>query len=330
MTYAIRVVLPTHLPIHSQFRNGASVHISPMTSMTEPSFGTCRCRSHALHVGVTHQYVVIIALGTLFLLVLPLRPAPCIVVVYYHIDIMAAALGQTVFRKVLKGKAADYEPQDPYYIYEERPGKAPKKKVKPLPQGLSLHDQKILKKVRRRAHLLDRSVNCCCCCNCQFGLAAILGMVPIVGDITSFVLGYKLVTSTAQGIEGGLPESVRAQMVAINMAALGIGFVPFVGDIINATIKPNSRNAALFEAWLIRTRAHGGGGGGGGQDKPNVAGVGAGATSTGTQSSTQPASTYDNQAGAPSVQYHTNTNTNTKPTSSTAMSNGKYRKAVEL
>lgn len=95
-------------------------------------------------------------------------------------------------------------------------------------------------------------------------------MVPVIGDLTTFVLGYKLVTSKAMEIDGGLPDSIRLQMVAVNMSTLGIGFIPIVGDIINATIKPNSRNAALFESWLVKNRSHNMPGGGGGAEVDSV------------------------------------------------------------
>lgn len=49
------------------------------------------------------------------------------------------------------------------------------KQKKPIPPGISKHDEKILNKVRRRAYRLDESFNIC---GIKFGVSSIVGLIP--------------------------------------------------------------------------------------------------------------------------------------------------------
>lgn len=57
----------------------------------------------------------------------------------------------------------------------------------------------------------------------------------------------------AREIEGGLPKSLEAQMMANVSFDFGIGLIPFVGDFINVLYKCNSRNFVLLEKHLIKS-----------------------------------------------------------------------------
>lgn len=79
--------------------------------------------------------------------------------------------------KLLGKRAEQYEPQNPYY--EENVNERGKKvrTKRPLPEGLTPKEQKILTKVRRRAYRLDKGFTIC---GFQFGWTFILGLIPFV------------------------------------------------------------------------------------------------------------------------------------------------------
>lgn len=57
---------------------------------------------------------------------------------------------------------SQYAPTDPYYDYVTDPSSGKTKKHKRgVPDGLSKRDAKILKKIRKRAHYLDKGMNLC-------------------------------------------------------------------------------------------------------------------------------------------------------------------------
>lgn len=47
-----------------------------------------------------------------------------------------------------------------------------------------------------------------------------------------------------------IPDWLVRKMMVNNAVSTGMGFVPLVGDVMLATFKTNSRNAALFEEFL--------------------------------------------------------------------------------
>ena len=70
----------------------------------------------------------------------------------------------------------------------------------------------------------------------------------MVGDITDASLNYFLVVRKARGAD--LPQWLIRRMMLNNAVSLAVSFVPFVGDVILAIFKANSRNAALLEEFL--------------------------------------------------------------------------------
>jgi len=147
--------------------------------------------------------------------------------------------------KVLEQHLKGYEPQDPLYEnFVDNRGKTRRRK-RELPPGLSARDAKILKKVKKRAHYLDKGFNVC---GLRFGYTAIIGLVPIIGDVSDIILNYMLVVRPAMACD--LPAFLISQMLFNNAVSAGVGLVPGVGDIVLAMWKANSRNAALLEEFL--------------------------------------------------------------------------------
>jgi hypothetical protein len=160
-------------------------------------------------------------------------------------------LVKTAGAKLLSDKFADkFAAEDPYYEnveVEARPGKKTKKQVKrELPQGLSTNDDRILRKMRRKAYCLDLVFKLC---GCRAGWSAIIGFIPVVGDIINIWLGMSLI-HLAERIDGGLPASVRSRMVSNVVIDFVLGFTPVLGSIAGAVYKSNSRNYLILEQYL--------------------------------------------------------------------------------
>jgi hypothetical protein len=81
----------------------------------------------------------------------------------------------------------------------------------------------------------------------RFGIDAVLGLLPGLGDVLGVLLSSYIVREAARL---GAPPSVLVRM-AFNVAVEGIvGLVPFAGDVFDAVWKANQRNYALLDAHL--------------------------------------------------------------------------------
>jgi hypothetical protein len=81
----------------------------------------------------------------------------------------------------------------------------------------------------------------------RFGVDALFGLVPGVGDIAgALVAVYAL--RVARGL--GVPQVVQLHMLSnIALDAL-IGTIPILGDLFDFAFKAQTRNIALLDAWL--------------------------------------------------------------------------------
>ncbi len=80
--------------------------------------------------------------------------------------------------------------------------------------------------------------------NIRFGLDALIGLIPGVGDaITSAVTLY--IISRAWSI--GVPFHVKVQMIANLGADLVIGAIPFIGDLFDVAWRANRKNLRLLQ-----------------------------------------------------------------------------------
>jgi hypothetical protein len=80
--------------------------------------------------------------------------------------------------------------------------------------------------------------------NIRFGLDAIIGLVPGLGDISTPVFAGMLLL---QGVRMRLPLVVQARMVLNAAIDMLLGFVPVLGDLADIGFKANLRNLALLE-----------------------------------------------------------------------------------
>ena len=83
------------------------------------------------------------------------------------------------------------------------------------------------------------------------GIDALIGLVPVVGDLVGVALSSYILAEAARL---GAGRSVLARM-AFNIALEGVvGMVPLLGDAFDAAWKANRRNMRLLDAWLDRRR----------------------------------------------------------------------------
>ncbi|MGH8742048.1 MAG: DUF4112 domain-containing protein [Burkholderiales bacterium] len=81
----------------------------------------------------------------------------------------------------------------------------------------------------------------------SIGLDALIGLVPVAGDLAGVLLsGYILREAAALGAS----RSILARM-ALNVAVEGLaGMIPLAGDLFDAAFKANQRNVRLLNAYL--------------------------------------------------------------------------------
>ncbi|PFH51107.1 hypothetical protein AMATHDRAFT_75185 [Amanita thiersii Skay4041] len=148
-------------------------------------------------------------------------------------------------RELFQRHIEQYAPPDPLYEYTTDTNGKKKRSKRALPPGLSKRDAKILQSIQRRAHYLDKGFSLC---GLRFGWLFLIALIPIVGDLAGALLNHLLVIRKARKAE--LPRWLVTRMMFNNAVSVGVGMVPFAGDLVLAVWKTNSRNAILLEEFL--------------------------------------------------------------------------------
>ncbi|PWZ01544.1 hypothetical protein BCV70DRAFT_198975 [Testicularia cyperi] len=161
-----------------------------------------------------------------------------------------AFVANKITKRLVSTHAKQYEPEDPLYeFYTDVNGKQ-KRRKRPLPPGLTKAEARLLKKIKKRAHYLDKGFYIC---GFRFGWTFFIGLIPGLGDATDAALNYTLVVRPVKKELADRPDWLVRQMMFNNAVSAGVGLVPLVGDIALAVWKANSRNAKLLEE-LLRVR----------------------------------------------------------------------------
>ena len=100
-----------------------------------------------------------------------------------------------------------------------------------------------LEGLRRWANLLDSAFRIPGT-RIRFGLDAIIGLVPGVGDLSAPVFAVVILVT---GFKLRLPAIVQARMVVNATIDMVLGLVPLLGDLADVAWKANLRNLALLE-----------------------------------------------------------------------------------
>ena len=106
---------------------------------------------------------------------------------------------------------------------------------------------KALLKAQKLANLLDTAIKLPFI-PIRIGLDSIVGLIPGAGDALMLLISLRIVWL---GKSLGMPEALVAQMVKNSAIDFGLGFVPFIGDLIDVFYKANQKNVRLMERWWI-------------------------------------------------------------------------------
>jgi hypothetical protein len=77
----------------------------------------------------------------------------------------------------------------------------------------------------------------------RIGLDPVVGLVPVVGDAISAVVGFWLIAAATRF---GVPRIVVGRMIVNTVVDLAVGAIPLLGDVFDVVSHSNSRNLALF------------------------------------------------------------------------------------
>lgn len=106
-----------------------------------------------------------------------------------------------------------------------------------------------LAEVEAMAWLLDNSIPVPLTGGRRFGLDALIGFVPGIGDLVGGMLGLIVVW---RGSRMGLPGIVVARMLLNAVVDMLIGAIPVLGDIFDLWFKGSTRNLNLMRGHLER------------------------------------------------------------------------------
>lgn len=110
----------------------------------------------------------------------------------------------------------------------------------------SAPDVRHLQEIRELAHLLDNSFRIPVI-GYRFGVDAILGLVPVIGDFSAFALSGYIIYRAARM---GAPAPLLARMTANALGDTIVGSVPVLGTVVDVMWKANARNLRLLERFL--------------------------------------------------------------------------------
>lgn len=98
----------------------------------------------------------------------------------------------------------------------------------------------------RLSHLMDAAIEVPIL-RTRVGLDAVLGLVPVAGDLLSAGIGLFLV---AQARELGASRWLQARMIGNLLADAALGAVPLAGDIADVYFRAHLRNLKLLQKEL--------------------------------------------------------------------------------
>ncbi|KAL7917912.1 hypothetical protein ACQKWADRAFT_305566 [Trichoderma austrokoningii] len=165
-------------------------------------------------------------------------------------NVLTRVIGKRILNENLQNK---FGKEDPYFEHvpatrlDGRPTGKLKKRKKALPPGISEHDGRVLTKVKRRAYRLDMSLFNFM--GIRFGWSSVIGLIPAAGDALDAFMAFMVFRTCCQ-VKDGLPTSIKVRMLFNIMLDFLVGLVPFLGDLVDAVFRANTRNAALLEEYL--------------------------------------------------------------------------------
>ena len=90
--------------------------------------------------------------------------------------------------------------------------------------------------------------------NIKFGLDALIGIIPGVGDFAGFIIsGYMMIIMANNGASGFLLARMAINVFIDSL----VGSVPLLGDIFDVAFKANQRNMKLMHEHYVEGRHRG-------------------------------------------------------------------------
>jgi Domain of unknown function (DUF4112) len=111
--------------------------------------------------------------------------------------------------------------------------------------GIPAADPAELARLDRLSRLLDNAIRLPIVGG--VGLDALLGLIPVAGDVTSAVIGVGLIL---RAIRLGAPRPIISRMIANVCVDLALGALPGVGDAVDIFFRANQKNTQLLREHL--------------------------------------------------------------------------------
>jgi hypothetical protein len=89
----------------------------------------------------------------------------------------------------------------------------------------------------------------------RFGLDSVIGLIPGVGDLSTFAVSGYLIWLMAQN---GASGNVLARMVINVLFDSLLGSIPLIGDLFDVAFKANNKNMRLMQKHYTEGRYRGG------------------------------------------------------------------------
>jgi hypothetical protein len=85
--------------------------------------------------------------------------------------------------------------------------------------------------------------------NVRVGLDAVIGLVPVVGDLISQVVSSYIIWEARQL---GVSRFTMARMIGNTAIDTVVGIIPFAGDAFDVAFRANRKNLALLKGHLAK------------------------------------------------------------------------------
>jgi len=123
--------------------------------------------------------------------------------------------------------------------------------AKPFPEILSSSEDQILNRLEKLADLLDSRWRIPKT-QIRIGLDPLLGLVPVLGDAISAIIGLYIVVELS---DLGLPLWTRLRMLTNVVLDFVLGCTPVLGDALDVFYRSNVWNVAIARKALAKQAA---------------------------------------------------------------------------
>lgn len=103
-----------------------------------------------------------------------------------------------------------------------------------------------LERLKKLERLLDRQFSIG---GIQFGIDSMIGLVPVIGDFVTGLLGFYLIQEAKRL---GVSRWTKARMYTNWGIDVSVGAIPVIGDLFDVAFKSNTKNIKLLIADIER------------------------------------------------------------------------------